>query len=438
MADSGFTEKIDRRTFTKALGVGGLAGLAGCSGQSPDDSGGSNAGGGGSNGSGGDSGSGNSNSGNGSGGNGSGVGVIANLNPVSGSAAVGGKALEKGLKLRYQELEKSGGIDGAVPKRVFENDECSADTAVGVTQELVSQYSSLTAWVGGYCSPTTLSTMQTTRKEEILQVVTSAAPGVTQQDHPYVFRIFPSTNDSAPIAINYALDELGAKRVAILGINNAWGKAQTETWRNLIQESNQAEVVSFNQVPISKQDYSNEINEIRSKNPDLIYALGYHSQTRDMLKQIEEFGITIGDDVDVFIASIAGKILNDITGDETLANVYAPLIFTGPAFENFPQGAPQYMTSFVEKWDQAYDTPAIRESATGYTLAETVIQGMRAAGTTTDVPKIAKALHNLDEPFQSPLGPIEFKDTGQARLQIFIGQYNNNGKLVMKTEPRYP
>lgn len=434
MTDRSIREKIDRRTFTKALGVGGLTGLAGCAGQSPDNSGNgsNNSGGGGNNDSGGNESGGTSTGGS------DGAGVIANLNPLSGGAAVGGKAIQKGLKLRYQELKEAGGINGTMPKRIFVNDECSADTAVGVTQELVSQHANLTAWVGGYCSPTTLATMQTTRKEEVLQVVTSAAPGVTQQDHPYTFRVFPSTNDSAPIAVSYALDELGAKRIAILGINNAWGKAQTEQWRSLIQESNKAKVVSFNRVPLSKQDYSNEINEIRSKNPDLIYALGYHGQTRGMLKQIENFGMTIGENVDVFIASIAGKILNDITGDETLANVYAPLIFTGPAFANFPEGAPEYMVSFVEKWNQAYDTPPIRESATGYALAETVIQGMKAAGTTTDAPKIAEALHNLDEPFQTPLGPIDFKENGQARLKIFIGQYNDNGKLVMKTEPRYP
>lgn len=411
---------LGRRKFTKALGLGTAVGLAGCSGQSPDestdtptaDSGGSS---GGSN----DS------------------PVIANLNPLSGGAAVGGKAIQKGMKLRYKELEETEGIDGVMPKRVFENDKCSADTAVGVTKELVSQHPSLVAWVGGYCSPTTLSTMGTTKEEDILQVVTSAAPGVTEQDHPYTFRIFPSTEDSAPISVDYVLNELQAKDIAILGINNAWGKAMTEKWRSLIEQSNQAKVVSFNQVPVDKQDYSNELNEIRSKDPDLIYALGYHGQTKNMLEQIENFGMTIGEGVEVFIASIAGKILNDIAGDDTLANVHAPLIFVGPAFAGFPESAPEHMAKFVEKWNKEHDTPAIRESATGYALAETVVQGMKQAGTTTDVPKIADTLRNLDEPFETPLGPIEFESNGQARLQVFIAKYDENGKLHKRTEPKY-
>lgn len=421
-------QETDRRRFTKALGVGALAGLAGCAGQPPDDSTPTPTSGSG----------GGDDSGSDDGGDAeTEAGVIANLNPLSGGAAVGGKAIQKGVKLRFEELEEAGGIDGVMPERLYENDKCSADTSVGVLQELVSQHPNLSTYIGGYCSPTTLSTMQTTRNEEILQVVTSAAPAVTEQDHPYVFRVFPSSTQSVPIAVDYALGELGAETVSILGINNAWGKAQTEMWRKLINQSNQAEVVSFDQVPLSKQDYSNEVNKIRAEKPDVIYALGYHGQTVGMLKQIEDFGMTVGEDVDVFIASIAGLILNSIAGNETLANVHAPLIFVGPAFADFPNSAPDYMANFVEKWNEAYDEPAIRESATGYALAETAVQGMQRAGTTTNVSKIAEALHDLDEPFETPLGPISFESSGQARLEVFIGQYNSDGKLVRRTEPRY-
>lgn len=429
MSDNERVSKTNRRRFTKAIGAGALAGLAGCTGQPPEGSPSTPTSG--------SEDDGQSGSQDGSD-NEAEVGVIANFNPLSGGAAVGGKAMQKGAKLRFEELKQSGGIDGEMPKRLYENDKCSADTSVGVLQELVSQHAALSTYIGGYCSPTTLSTMQMTRKKDILQIVTSAAPSVTQQDHPHMFRVFPSSSQSVPIAVDYALNELDAKKVSILGINNAWGKAQTEMWRELINGSSQAEVVTFDQVPLSKQDYSNEINKIRSQNPDVIYALGYHGQTVGMLKQIEDFGMTIGEDVEVFIASIAGLILNSIAGDDTLANVHAPLIFMGPAFENFPDSAPDHMSNFVKKWNDAYDEPAIRESATGYTLAETAVQAMKQAGTTTDASKMADALHNLDEPFQTPLGPISFESNGQARLKIFIGQYNESGKLVRRTEPKYP
>lgn len=436
MAEGRTPERLDRRTFTKALGVAGAVGLAGCSGQPPDDSAGdtgsgdgdSNGGGGGSDNDGGDS----------NGGGGDGAGAVALLNPLSGGAAVGGENMEKGMMMRFRELEDEGGIDGEVPQFLQENDECSAETAVSITQELVSSHPNLSAYLGGYCSPTTLATMQTTRQEDIVQIVSSAAPAVTEEGHPYMFRVFPSARQTAPISVDYALNELGAKRVGILGINNAWGQAMTTTWRSLIEESDQAKVVSYNSVPLSKQDYSNEINSIRSQDPDLIYALGYHGQTQGMLSQIEDMGFTIGEDVDVFIASIAGKILNDITGVETLANVHAPLLFHGPAFADYPENAPQYVIDFVERWNEAYDTAAIRESANGYAIAETLVQGMQAAGTTSDGAAIAEGIHGLDEPFETPLGPLNFRENGQAEIEVFIAQYNENGQLERRTEPRLP
>jgi len=415
MPDGKLPERLDRRTFTKGLGVAGAMGVAGCSTEAPGE--GTDGGGGGGDGS---------------------SGTVAVLNPLSGGAAVGGENMEKGMQLRFQELQESGGIDGTMPERLFENDECSGETSVSVLQELVSNNENLSAYLGGYCSPTTLSTMQTTRQEEITQIVSSAAPAVTEEGHPYIFRVFPSANQTVPICVDYALNELDAQRVGIMGINNAWGQAMTETWRDMIDESDQAEVVDYNSFPLSKQDYSNEINSIRSQDPDLIYALGYHGQTQGMLSQIEDMGFTIGEDVDVFIASIAGKILNDITGVDTLANVHAPLLFQGPAFADFPDAAPEYMVDFVDKWNENYDTDAIRESANGYAIAETLVQGMQGAGTTTDGAAIAEAIHGMDEAFETPFGPLNFRDNGQAEIEVFVAQYNENGELERRTEPRLP
>jgi branched-chain amino acid transport system substrate-binding protein len=425
MTDGKQWQKVDRRAFTKALAAGGAVGLAGCSGQPPSDGDGSDGGGG-------DGGDGSD------GGDGDGPGYVAMVNPLSGGAAVGGENMEKGMQLRFQELEESDGIDGTIPETLSENDECSAETAVSITQDLVSSHSNLSAYLGGYCSPTTLSTMQTTRQEEITQIVSSAAPAVTEEGHPYMFRIFPKTTQTAAMCVDYALNEIGAERIAVLGINNAWGTAITDNWRTLVEQSDQAELVDFHRVSQSTQDYSNQLNSIRSSDPDLIYALGYHGQTRNMLRQIEDMGMTIGEDVDVFIASIAGAILNDIAGEDTLANVYAPLLFQGPAFADYPDATPDYMVDFVEKWNENYDSTAIRESANGYAIAEALVQGMQAAGTTSDGAAIAEALHGLDEPFDTPFGPIEFDSSGQAELELFVAQYNENGQLERRTEPSVP
>lgn len=127
--------------------------------------------------------------GNGGGGNGDSSGKFLAGAPQSGPAALPGEFVMNGMKLRYNELEQE--MD-SVPEGLFENSECSAETAVGYTSDALARHNDLFAWVGGYCSPETLATMETTRKEELLQIVTSFAPAVTESGHPYTFRAAPS------------------------------------------------------------------------------------------------------------------------------------------------------------------------------------------------------------------------------------------------------
>lgn len=358
-------------------------------------------------------------------------------NPLSGPAALPGKHVRKGVELRMKELDEEGGVEGVTPQGQYENDKCSGETAIGITQNAVSQESNLFAWVGGYCSPTTLATMALTRREEIMQIVTSFAPSVTGSGHPFILRVAPSSNVVVPPQVNYAINELGAKRHAVLGINNAWGKAQTEAWRDIAKERG-AEIVSFHQVPTDQTDYSNQVTEIASKNPDVIYTLGYHGHTANMLTQLRDQGITPGENADVFTASIAGHILTAAAGPETLAGVHAPLYFIGPEFANYPDAAPDYMVNFVDSWRKEYDEDPIRESATGYAMAETLVQAMTEVdGSYADkVPEMVEGIRGRSNTYTTPLGPIKFDDKGQADLNIFIAQHDEKARLHVRQKPQ--
>lgn len=356
--------------------------------------------------------------------------------PLSGSASLPGEQVKKGVELRMAELEAADG-DVSVPEGLYENTECSGESAVGVTQNAVSRNSSLFAWVGGYCSPTTLSTMEITRREELLQIVTSSAPAVTESGHPYTLRVMPNSNIVVPPCVDYAIDELDAQRHAVLGINNAWGEAQTEIWRDRAEEAG-ADVVSFHQVPTDQSNYSNQITDIKSSNPDVIYALGYHGQTANMLSQLRDQGIVPGEDADVFIATIAGSVLTSAAGADTLDSVYAPMFFIGPQFADFPDSAPDYSVEFVEQWRDEYDSDPIRESATGYALGETMVQAMSEVDGSyaENVPEMAEALRNRSDTFQTPLGPIQFDSKGQADLDIFITQHDSDANLHIRQRPQ--
>lgn len=339
-----------------------------------------------------------------------------------------------GMELRYQEMQEE--MD-TVPEGIFENDECSAETAVGYTTDALARHNDLFAWLGGYCSPTTLATMDTTKQEELLQIVTSFAPEVTESGHPYTFRAAPGSRIVVPPSVDYAINELDAQRHAIIGLNNDWGISETEEWERQAQDGG-AEVVYFEHFPADQSDFSSQATQIASQNPDVIFALGYHGHTANLLQTFDEQNMNAGENVEIFIGTVAGHVLSQAVEPEHIENVYAPTYYVGPGFENYPEDAPDYMVEFQEKYKEEYGEDTIRESAIGYTLVETMIQAMNEVDGdyANSVPEMAEGLRGREEPFQTPFGPIVFDENGQANIEIFIAQHNENGKMNIVQEPQ--
>lgn len=411
---------LSRRNLMKIAGSGAIAtGLAGCAADE------------------GDGGGGNGGEGNGGGGNGGGsAGHFLAGAPQSGPAALPGNHVMNGMELRYQEMLDQGEFDPA-PEGIFENSECSAETAVGYTTDALARHDDLFAWVGGYCSPETLSTMDTTEQEQLLQIVTSFAPEVTESGHPYTFRVAPSSRIVVPPSVDYAINELDAQRHAIIGLNNDWGISETEEWERQAEDAG-AEVVYFEHFPGDQSDFSSQATQIAGEDPDVIFALGYHGHTANLLQTFDEQGLNAGENVEVFIGTVAGHVLSQAVEPEHIENVYSPTYYIGPGFANYPEEAPDHMVEFQEKYSEEYGEDTIRESAIGYALIETMAQAMQEVdGNYADnVPEMAEGLRGRDEPFMTPFGPIVFDDMGQADLPIFIAQHDEDGEMFIVQEPQ--
>lgn len=400
-------EGLSRRNLMKIAGSGAIAsGLAGCMG----------------------------NGGNGNGNGGGGEGHFLGGAPLSGPAALPGEFVMNGMELRYKEMQEE---RDSVPEGIFENSECSAETAVGYTSDALARHDDLFAWLGGYCSPETLATMDTTEQEELLQIVTSFAPQVTESGHPYTFRAAPSSRIVVPPSVDYAIDELDAQRHAVIGINNDWGIGETEEWRSRAEERD-AEVVYFEQVPADQSDFSSQATQIADQDPDVVFALGYHGHTANMLQALNEQNLRPGQEVEVFIGTVVGYVLSQATEPENIANVYAPTYFIGPTFKDYPESAPEHMVEFQEAYKDEYGEDTIREGAIGYTLTETMIQAMEEVDGdyANNVPEMAEGLRGRSDPYTTPFGPMVFDENGQAEIEIFIVQHDEEGNLTVVQEPQ--
>jgi len=116
------------------------------------------------------------------------------IEPLSGSAALWGKAMNQGVKIAADEFNAKGGLKvGNIRYKIEvleEDDKYTGAAAVSAASKLVHQ-EGVKFITGPLGTPTTMAIQPITEKEKVL-IMTNASGDACGKDKPYTFRIGPS------------------------------------------------------------------------------------------------------------------------------------------------------------------------------------------------------------------------------------------------------
>ncbi len=156
--------------------------------------------------------------------------VIGQCAALSGPAAGLGTGMRDGLTACFTEVNAAGGIAGHQLRLVSVDDGYEPERCIAGTQQLLDQEHvfALSGYVG---TPTTKVAVPiiTERKVPLLGAFTGAAvirhPEGTTTPHHYIFNVRASYDDETEALIERLTTDLGAKKVAVLYQNDAFGLA---------------------------------------------------------------------------------------------------------------------------------------------------------------------------------------------------------------------
>ncbi|MCP4689333.1 MAG: branched-chain amino acid ABC transporter substrate-binding protein, partial [Desulfobacterales bacterium] len=255
--------------------------------------------------------------------------------------------------------------------------------------------------LGHICSGATKAALGIYSESKIVVMSPSATnPGLTQSgDYPNFFRTIASDDAQARLEVDFVLDVLKVKKIAILHDKGDYGKGLAEFAKKFLEAEKRAEIVLYEGVTPGAVDYSAIVQKIRRKGAEAVIFGGYHPEASKIITQMKKKKMKtyfVSDDGvkdDTFI-KVAGKYAE---------GVYA----TGPK-----DVASNPMTIAAKKAHvAAYSTDpgAFFDNAYAATLA--LCNAMNQAGS-TDYDAITKALRTTD--VATPLGKIRFDDRGDA------------------------
>jgi len=319
--------------------------------------------------------------------------------PHSGDLASYGIPTINAAKLVVKDINAKGGVLGKQVELLIEDDVCKPEVATNTATKLVSE--GVTVVLGHICSGATKAAMGIYKDSKIIVMSPSATnPGLTQSgDYPNFYRTIASDDAQARLEVDFALDVLKLKKIAVLHDKGDYGKGLAEFAKKFLEADPRAEVVLYEGITPGAVDYSAIVQKVKRSKAEAVIFGGYHPEASKIVSQMKKKKmktIFISDDGvkdDTFI-KVAGKYAED---------VYA----TGPMdVEKNP------MTIAAKAAHQkafSADPGAFFNNA--YAAALALLSAIEKAGS-TDYDAIANALRtkNVD----TPLGSIKFDKRGDA------------------------
>ncbi|MEP7328592.1 MAG: ABC transporter substrate-binding protein, partial [Betaproteobacteria bacterium] len=152
---------------------------------------------------------------------------IAGLVELSGTGATSGTNFDNGVKLAVKEINAAGGILGRKIEYTSGDTQSNPQIAKALAQKAIDDGAYVV--MGPVFSGSIMVSMAETRKSEIPNFTGGEAASITQQGNPYIFRTSFTQTTAMPKVAKYLANDLKAKSVAIIWVNNDFGKGGRDT-----------------------------------------------------------------------------------------------------------------------------------------------------------------------------------------------------------------
>jgi branched-chain amino acid transport system substrate-binding protein len=214
--------------------------------------------------------------------------VVGIMTPLTGDVASWGDMQRKATELALSDLKGSGELGSLDLKVIYEDDKAEPKNGVNAFQKLVDADRAPIV-VGSPASTVTLAVAPMANQQQVVLLSSGSTATAVGKAGPYVFRIMPSDEVQAKNMSDWAL-ELGYKRIAIIYVENAWGRGLIDHFVTDLEGEGGMVVASESSKP-DTTDFRAQLNRVRATKPDAIYAPLYTRAAGLMIRQAREMGI---------------------------------------------------------------------------------------------------------------------------------------------------
>lgn len=345
---------------------------------------------------------------------------IGVFEPMTGASAAGGEMTVEGIRLAN---EKVGEVLGKKVELVIVDNKSDTVEAANAVSKLIES-DRVVAIIGSYGSSLSMAAGDIVRDEKVPAVGCSPTNPLVTLNNDYYFRVCFIDPFQGTVMANYAFNELGARTAAIIqDIQQDYSIGLSSFFKEAFIElaGSEAAIVGEASYNTGDQDFTAQLTNIRSQNPDVIFAPGNYGESALLIKQARDLGITtpiLGGD------TWESPEFLSIGGDAVEGIVYST---------HFTAEAPvtEVSKTFLEEYTNKFGTQANAFAALGYDAYMVIIDAIERAGSADPVAIRDELAKTTD--FVGSTGVITLDENGDAVKSAVINQVKDGNFIYLTT-----
>ena len=346
---------------------------------------------------------------------------VVGLVELSGAGATAGTNFNNGVKLAVKEINAAGGLAGKPIEYSAYDTQTNPGTAKALATKAIDQNAYVV--IGPVFSGSILVSMVETRRAEVPNIIGGEAAAITQQGNPYVFRSSFTQAAAMPKVARYIKNSIKAKTVAVIYVNNDFGKGG----RDVIVKDLEAQgikVVADISTDPGQVDFSGPVLKVKQSNADALFVYTNEEESARALRELRKQGY---DKPIVGESTLTNEKVIELAGDAA-NGVVAHVGLTADA----PNPTVQ---AFAKRYEAEYKIRPDHNAMKGYTGMHSVKAIQDKIGK-LDQKAFAKAMHGAvisAKDYPGVLFDVRFDDKGDLDRESFIVKVVNGRSQVVET-----
>jgi branched-chain amino acid transport system substrate-binding protein len=348
---------------------------------------------------------------------------IANIVELSGAGATSGTNFKNGVELAVKEINANGGILGKKIQTTTADTQSNPGVAKGLAQKAIDD--DVFAVFGPVFSGSIMVSMAETRRAELPNFTGGEAAVITKQGNPYIFRTSFTQDSAMPKVARYIANQLKARTVALIYVNNDFGKGGHDALGKAL-DALSVKLVADIATEQSQVDFSAAVLKAKQSNADVMFVYTNEEEAARVLRELRKQGVTkpiVGETVltSQKVIELAGEAANGAVAHVGLT-VDAPI----PA-----------MRAFRDRFEKEYKYVTDHNGIKGYTGVYMLKAAIEKVGK-LDRKAVAQALHGMKiSAAQHPgvIMDVSVDAHGDLDRESFLVEARNGKQEVKETLP---